>query len=297
MRCKQSRTQLEELKRTVQSLLNKICPENVATIVQKIAATEVLDIDQLETIIELIFKKALAEPHYCETYADLVFNLKSVFPEFRPEHSAKPINFKSSVLNICQNEFEELLKLIKPNSDENAAEIEQRRATVAGRMRANMKFIGHLFLRRLLSAKVIGSVLCELVLCDFADYIPEEHAIECACELLIAVGYTLETMPSSAHSVNQVCARLLDLKLRKTQDGKSAYCKRIQFMIQDMLDARAAGWTRKVFRSSAKTKEEIRLEQQRDMGARSRGVTLSAGAEEVVVAGQRPQYIELAASS
>lgn len=30
------------------------------------------------------------------------------------------------------------------------------------RMRANMKFIGHLFLRQLLSAKVIGSVICAL---------------------------------------------------------------------------------------------------------------------------------------
>lgn len=30
------------------------------------------------------------------------------------------------------------------------------------RMRGNMKFIGHLFLRQLLSAKVIGSVICTL---------------------------------------------------------------------------------------------------------------------------------------
>lgn len=126
-------------------------------------------------------------------------------------------------------------------------------------MRGNMKFIGHLFLRQLLSAKVIGSVICclamfqraiyvgqdplkrrgflpkvfflkknrvldvmatnhwkfissfhpslvetqksshlhpspspppqgELVLCEQVDDLPEEHALECACELLLAIG-------------------------------------------------------------------------------------------------------------
>jgi len=285
---------MEELKRNVQSLLNKVCPENVATVVGRIANIEVEDVEQLETIIELVFKKALAEPHYCETYADMVYSLKSVFPEFPAPDSGKPITFKSSVLNICQNEFEELLAVVKPSEESNPEEIEQKRATVAGRMRANMKFIGHLFLRKLLSAKVIGSVLCELVLCGFEDYCPEENALECACELLIAVGYTLESMPAGAEAVQQVCGRLLDLKVRKTSEGKSAYCKRIQFMIQDVLDARAAGWARKLFKSSAKTKEEIRQEQERDIVLKSRrsSSALSLGAEELVVAGLRPQYLD-----
>mmetsp|Transcript_9027 Transcript_9027/g.25268 ORF Transcript_9027/g.25268 Transcript_9027/m.25268 type:complete len:624 (-) Transcript_9027:51-1922(-) len=288
-------SQVEELKRTVQSLLNKVCPENVGTVVEKIAGVEVRDLEQLETIIELIFKKALAEPHYCETYADMVFGLKASFPEFPSPDSGQPITFKSSVLNICQNEFEELLTVIKPLGDDdvqcNTEELELKRACVAGRMRANMKFIGHLFLRRLLSAKVIGSVLCELVLCAFADLLPEESAIECACELLVAVGYTLESMPAGEHAVQQVCGRLLELKTRKTVEGKAAYCKRVQFMVQDVLDARAAGWARRLFKSSAKTKEEIRLEQERDLvAARSRGST-AAGPEEVV-AGLRPQYLD-----
>jgi len=283
-RAQHSRSQLEDLRRTVKSHLNKVCPENVVTISERISAIEVADLEQLETIIELIFKKALSEPHYCETYADLVFSLKSVFPEFPSPDSGKPITFKSLVLNICQNEFEELLTIIKPSTDDEVPcddeELECRRATVAGRMRANMKFIGHLFLRRLLSAKVIGSVLCELVLCEFEDHLPEENAIECACELLLSVGHTLETMPTGAgaQAVQQVCSRLLDLKVRKTPQGKAAYRKRIQFMIQDVIDTKAANWVRKLFNSSAKTLEEIRLE--------------PAKPEELVVAGQRPQYLE-----
>jgi len=64
------------------------------------------------------------------------------------------------------------------------------------------------------------------------------------------------------------------------------YCKRIQFMIQDLLDTRAAGWAKKMFKSSAKTKGEIRLEQERDLDARSRGKDVLQA--ELVVAGQRP---------
>jgi len=104
------RSKSEEIRRTVQSLLNKICPENVSTIRDRIAKINVNEVEQLEVIIELIFKKALAEPHYCETYADLVFGLKSVFPEFPSHDGGKPIAFRSSVLNICQHEFEEMMQ-------------------------------------------------------------------------------------------------------------------------------------------------------------------------------------------
>mmetsp|Transcript_57727 Transcript_57727/g.150403 ORF Transcript_57727/g.150403 Transcript_57727/m.150403 type:complete len:607 (-) Transcript_57727:374-2194(-) len=292
-------SQIDDLKRTVQGLLNKVCPENVATIVPKIGAIEITETSQLETVIELIFKKALAEPHYCETYADLVFSLKSVFPEFAAPDGGKPITFKSSVLNICQNEFEELLTNLEPTEDEKAQytgeDLELVRKKRKDRMLANMKFIGHLYLRQLLSAKVIGSVSRELVSCDLADEVPAEHALECACELLLAIGFTLETLPTGQQVIHQVCSRLMELKSMKTDDGKAAYCKRVQFMIQDLLDTRAAGWSKKSFKSSAKTKDEIRLEQERDISARQCGVDTSGG--EVVVAGQRPVYLSPAVSA
>jgi len=286
----------EEIKRSVQSLLNKVCPENVTTIVERIAAIKVNDATQLEIIIEAIFRKALTESHYCETYADLVFSLKSVFPQFPSQGGGKPMTFKSSVLNVCQNEFEELVMAADTPTNESTEdvdpeEVEFQRRKRKDRMRANMKFIGHLFLRQLLSAKVIGAIICELVLCaeQSADYVPEEHAIECACELLMNIGYTLEQLPTGFQALQLVCNRLFDLKARKTPEGKPAYCKRMVFMMQDLLETRAADWVSKTFKSSAKTKEEIRMEQQRDLEAKSRGI--QSPVAEHVVAGQRPMYI------
>jgi len=283
----------DELKRKVQGLLNKVCPENVSTIVHQISAVEITDTQQLETVIELIFKKALTEPHYCETYADLVFSLKSVFPEFPALDGGKPITFKSSVLNICQNEFEELLTGLEPTEEEKSLytgeDLEACRKRRKDRMLANMKFIGHLYLRQLLSAKVIGSVSRELVSCEDVGEFPAEHALECACELLLAIGFTLETLPTGLQVVQQVCSRLYELKIAKNAEGKSAFCKRVQFMIQDLLDTRAAGWSKKSFKSSAKTKDEIRMEQVRDITARQSGAETPSA--EFTVAGQRPMYL------
>eukprot|EP00931_Biecheleriopsis_adriatica_P067380 TRINITY_DN4152_c0_g2_i1.p1 TRINITY_DN4152_c0_g2~~TRINITY_DN4152_c0_g2_i1.p1 ORF type:complete len:496 (-),score=133.74 TRINITY_DN4152_c0_g2_i1:23-1510(-) len=281
-----------DLRRTVQGLLNKICPENVASIVHKIAAVEVHNIEDLETIIELIFKKAISEPHYCATYADLVFSLKTVYPEFPSQEGGRPLTLKSLVLNICQNEFEELLASADLSDEEKAhcdeEELEMNRHKRKERMRANMKFIGHLFLRQLLSAKVIGSVICELVLCEQAEELPEEHALDCACELITAIGYTLEALPVGKLALKMACDRLKDLKGKVASNGKTAYSKRIQFMIQDLLDTRAAGWSKKVFKSAAKTKEEIRMEQEKDLRERARG---KQQVGEHVVAGQRPEYL------
>jgi hypothetical protein len=285
---------LQELKRTVQSHLNKICPENVATIADKIADIKVDNMDELEHIISLIFKKAVTEPHYCETYADLVFRLKSAFPEFASPDGGKSLSFKAILLDICQSEFEALPMTLAPSDEElgnyDSEELQFKRKKTKDRVLANMKFIGHLFLRQLLSAKVIGSVIQELILCDDVARVPEEHITECCLELLMSIGFTLEAMPVGKAALGQVCGRLLELKAQKGKDGRLVYSKRVQFAIQDLLDTRAAGWTRKVFGGVAKTKDEIRLQQERDIAAQAKGKEVVSG-QEVVVVGQRPQYI------
>jgi hypothetical protein len=276
-------TELESLRRDVNSLLNKVCPEKFTTVVGKLTAIKVNSVEALEIIIELIFKKALSEPHYSETYADLVFGLRSTFPEFPARDGRKMVSFKSSVLHICQAEFEELLSSPEPSDHEVAnrpgEDFESMCQDRRARMRANMRFVGHLFLRQLLSAKVIGGIISELTLCDIdEDVAPQENAIECACELLNSVGFTLEAMPAGQVALPAIFERLRALKVMKTPEGKGSYTKRVQFMIQDIIDTREAGWTRKVFRTSAKTMEEIRA-----CGPERGG--------ETVVVGQRPTYL------
>jgi len=292
---------MQQLRRQVMSHLNKVCPENVPVIVERIAQTELLSADDLEVVVSLVFDRALAEPHYCETYADMVFALRARLPEFPDPDGGKPVSVKSALLNVCQGEFESLPEQLAKIESEAAEcsdreEADFRRKKRKGRIVANMRLIGHLFLRRLLSVRIVEQILLDLAGCRIVadgaaeSSLPEDGAIECVCELLSSVGFTLESNPVCKHIVSQVCGRLLDLRQRKTATGRDAYCKRIQYLMQDLLDTRAAGWKKTVFKSSAKTKDEIRDEQRSEHLAQERGLGVPSG--ELVVAGKRPSYLE-----
>eukprot|EP00929_Paragymnodinium_shiwhaense_P069309 TRINITY_DN34968_c0_g1_i1.p1 TRINITY_DN34968_c0_g1~~TRINITY_DN34968_c0_g1_i1.p1 ORF type:complete len:956 (-),score=276.38 TRINITY_DN34968_c0_g1_i1:83-2950(-) len=285
---------MSELKRSAQSLLNKICPENVNSIAVKIGALKVATVEELQLVIGLIFKKALTEPHYCETYADLVYALKNEMPEFTCTDGGKPLTFKKCLLNICQNEFESMPKVIGLSPEEAAkCDLEEKdyhEQQIKKRVLANIKLIGNLYLRQLLTARIIGSILAELTIVHKPDSIPEEHMVECVCELLSGIGLALESAEGGSTVVTQVCGRLLDLKQRKNSFNKGVYSKRIQFAIQDLLDMRQAGWTKKVFKAQAKTKEEIRQDQEKEIAAKARGQAVSSGAT-MVSAGARPAYL------
>merc|ERR1740121_2888457 len=144
----------------------------------------------------MIFEKALAEPFYVETYADMVFELRGVYPFFPPEREGeKAQNFTRVLLNICQNEFEQLPQTFEPTDEEKAAtakdELDLIMKSRKDKMLANMKFIGHLFLRQLLTVKVIGTVVHELI--GMKEGLPQEHMIECVCVLLQSIGHDMDS--------------------------------------------------------------------------------------------------------
>jgi len=281
-----------ELKRGVQSLLNKICPENVRTIASNIVETEVANTAELELVVGLIMKKVLAESQYCETYADLVFCLKTEMPEFPASDGGMPVSFKSTLINFCQSEFETMLQTdsLELTEEETkgleADEIQFKLSARKQRILANMKFIGHLFLRQLLTARIIGSVMQDLAMCNEADKLPPEHVLECITELLNNIGYTLDSMSAGKEAIKQVCGRLMDLKQKKDKKGAGCYSKRIQFKIQDLLDTKNAGWVMKTFKATAKTKDEIKQDAARDAASGK-----APDGSEHVIAGARPSYI------
>jgi hypothetical protein len=168
------------------------------------------------------------------------------------------------------------------SKDEINLEMGKRKA----KMLANMKFIGNLFLRQLLAVKVIGQVVHDLIgIKDGAGY-PEEHMIECVCELLEAIGYTLDQNPHGKMLMLNFICRLNELKMQKHM-GKSVYPKRVQFLIQDLQDLRNNNWQKKLFKEQAKTKDEVRKDAAKD--AKSKGTEAMFS---TTVAGVRPSYME-----
>jgi len=255
----------EILERRVRSLLNKICPDSLQVISEQLAAMEVKNAEQLGTIIKLIFGIALSYPHYCETYADLVFALRIRYPEFPAEREGeKAVTFVRVLLNTCQQEFEDLENLqiwsttVEPTDLERssmepadlAREVQMRKKERL----ANVKFIGQLFLRQLLAVKVIGQVVHDLI--GIRDKMPEEHMIECTCELLYDIGKFLDLTVNGKALMSQFLSRLIDLKRLKTSGGTAFVFSSVGFQIQNLIDLRGNGWQRKSFRQTVMTKEE-----------------------------------------
>lgn len=263
----------KKLQREVKSLLNKVCPENVDTIVRRVATIELSSVDELELVITLLFEKALVEPHYCETYTEMVAKLQQLIPHFKGE-DGNPITFKSALLRVTQNEFEsmsDVLTIGGESNDLDKAEIEHLKRKRKDRVVANMKFIGQLFLRQLLSARVIASILRELAGEGDAAHVPDAPVVECLCELLTNIGSTLEASTAGRAVLSSILGRLKDLQGRSNPGGSNSgkvYSKRIQFAIQDVVDMKEIGWTKKVVKELAKTKEEIRKEHAQDSRSR-----------------------------
>jgi len=285
---------MEELQRNATSLLNKICPDNLTVIVDQLASIKLVKAEELEWVIRIIFKKALAEPHYCETYADMVFALKERYPQFPAENeNEKPATFTRVLLNNCQNEFENMPATFEATDEErvkfpNPEELQQELKRKKDMMLANMKFIGHLFLRQLLAVKVIGQVVHDLIGIKENGSQPEEHMIECVCELLQAIGYTLDETTHGENLMNSFQARLKDLSKQLLGDGKQAFSKRIRFAIEDLLDLRRNKWQKKVFKEQAKTKNEVKVDAVGKPGKQGP----VEGHFSTQIAGMKPAYIE-----
>lgn len=288
----QATTRDEILKRDVKSLLNKICPDNLKTIVERLANIELYTAPELDKVISIIFGNALAQPHYCETYCDMVCFLRDRYPEFPPENEGeKPLTFTRVLLNTVQNEFERLPTTFEPTEEDRATmkaeELNHEMKRRKDKMLANMKFIGNLFLRQLLAVKVVGQVVHDLI--GIKDVLPEEHMIECVCELLQAIGHTLDNTAHGKILMTQFSARLIDLKRCVDSDGKLAFSKRIQFKTQDLLDLRSNNWVKKLFKEQAKTKDEVRKDAAKEAKQAARGHEVQFTSQ---VAGLRPTYIE-----
>jgi len=242
--------------------------------------------EELEVVIGVLFHAAILNTHYVETYTDMVFALKSNYPEFPPasgEGTTKPMSFTRVLLNTCQQEFENIIETLEPSPEDEADE--SSRDILAGKRKARslatMRFIGHLFLRDLVTAKVLDLILWQLLQPRPPQgESPEERTVECACELLTTVGCTMESTPAGKKLSHRTLARLHELR------SGGCFPKRIQFRIDDLLDLQRNGWQRKVFHERARTLDDIRKDAIKEWSFGSAGPGLPT-----CLTGAQPAYM------
>ena len=265
-----SLSEKDKMRRSVMSLLNKITVDSFQGITNQIAEIEITQPWQMDVVIGLIFDKAVVEHHYSELYADMCKKLRNTWPELtgvdQETGQSVPVTFTRAIIEKCQVEFDAIPDTLETTEADlakargNLDDLEIFKHKKKERILGNMKFIAQLFLMRILSSRVVRSVVEQLL---FRTDEPEEHYIECIGILLHNIGATLMGSESGRAYVGQFVDRMKDLCTRE------CYGKRIKFLMKDVTDAAEAGWAGKHGESrmvtAAKSKEAVRKDAQEEL--------------------------------
>ncbi|CDR94823.1 eukaryotic initiation factor 4G middle domain containing protein, putative [Babesia bigemina] len=274
----------EQFKRSVRSLLNKLTVEKFLTVAEKLAVIyENLTIeDDVVSMVDLVLDKSVSELDYSDMYADLAYLLKYRF------NSAFDVGSKSTLffrvlMNKCQDSFETLSSVAlatsldpsaansggdvlgdsdKEDNDVDKADENELLGSVKiprGRTKkwilGNIRFMGELFLRRILSVAILKRIARTLLQMDSdGSKVPCEYLVESFLELITTIGYTLEQNVNGPEMLNEYMEHLVLLK----KHGN--YNLRIVYKIQDLIDLRSKRWVKKVFKERATSVASIHYE-------------------------------------
>lgn len=119
-----------------------------------------------------------------------------------------------------------------------------------------MQVFGHLLMRRLIKAKVVETVVNDLIHTEEPTKMPEEPMVRRACELLELSGEFLDRTHS--HLMNCFCARLCDLAKHAKRQSFASFAEFVDAMqagtpnvlyseqtgirIRNLIDYRKRGW-------------------------------------------------------
>jgi translation initiation factor 4G len=244
----------QELVKEFRSILNKLTPENFKKLLEKLKTLKIDTVDRLDTCISLVFEKAITEPNYASSYAQLCKEVADVFTvPLDPNNDQQKAVFKKRLITQCQKEFEknrdskimkiakERLKEIEEEKDvakreELKAEIEIESTKVRKRAVGTVHFIGELYKIEMLTSKIMRSCITHLLDPSMCS----EETLECLCKLLSTVGKRLEKLDKNKIDLSDYFLMLEKLADKNNPIGISS---RIRFMIQDIIECRLNNWT------------------------------------------------------
>jgi len=238
----------------------------VAKLTEQFLDLEISSRSDMVAVIDLVFDKALFEPNFGYMYSQLCARCAERFPEFKDEANpdAKPHTFKRLLLNKCQEEFEKestigtvLAELPEGTSPEEKEIVRKR---IKGRMLGNIRFIGELYKRKMLTEKIMHECLIKL-LGEVEN--PDEDEIECLCKLLTTIGQMIDHARAKPH-MDQYFTRMAEMSQNQS------LANRLRYMLQETIDLRRGNWTcRKADPKAVAAQAEARRREQQ--GGRGMG--------------------------
>ncbi|KAF8028553.1 hypothetical protein BT93_E1242 [Corymbia citriodora subsp. variegata] len=224
--------------RQLKAILNKLTPQNFEKLFEQVKAVDIDNATTLRGLISQIFDKALMEPTFCEMYANLCSHLAQELPDFVEDNNK--ITFKRVLLNKCQEEFERgEREEQEANKAEEEGEIkqseeerEEKRIKARRRMLGNIRLIGELYKKRMLTEKIMHECIKKLL---GQQETPEEEDIEALCKLMSTIGEMIDH-PRAKHHMDAYFDRMWTLS------NNMNLSSRVRFMLKDSSDLRKNKW-------------------------------------------------------
>ncbi len=201
--------------------------------------------DTLHCVVRTIFEMVTSDTidnheHDCsrharcgETYADIMSALRLVVPTFDTEGD-RTATFTRILLNVTQDTFEAWCGKFS-NADVTGT------SGIEDKLIALVSFIGHLYVRRVVAARVMAQVVHDLI--GVRDRMPEEPLVRCVCELMQCIGQAIDANKQGNTLMTQFLARLSNLAAsRKATTQEPVYSQEIRETIRAVHEARFQNW-------------------------------------------------------
>ncbi|KEH17961.1 eukaryotic translation initiation factor 4G-like protein [Medicago truncatula] len=229
----------EAKQRQLKAILNKLTPQNFDRLFEQVKAVNIDNAITLTGVISQIFEKALMEPTFCEMYANFCSHLAAELPDLSVDN--EKITFKRLLLNKCQEEFErgerEQEEANKVDEAEGEVKLsneerEQRRTKARRRMLGNIRLIGELYKKKMLTERIMHECIKKL-LGQCQD--PDEEDVEALCKLMSTIGEMIDH-PKAKEHMDVYFERL------KILSNNMNLSSRVRFMLKDVIDLRRNRW-------------------------------------------------------
>merc|ERR1719327_147916 len=219
------------IERSMKSILNKLTLEKFEALYTQLQQCGLRTSSHVESLVAEVFEKATVQHHFIPMYADLCARLNAWFEK---EGTPGNCNFRKILLDHCQSQFEKSLEPMKLTSNDDASEEERQEeaAQYKKRMLGNIRFVGELLKRKMLSPKVLIGCSAELLA---APFVPDR--LESLAALLTTAGPTFDDPAWPYHAVlGHTFARILDVI------NDTSVPPRVRFLLRDLLELRNSGW-------------------------------------------------------
>jgi translation initiation factor 4G len=140
-------------------------------------------------------------------------------------------------------------------------EREERMRVARRRMLGNIRFIGELFKKQMLSERIMHTCIQKL-LSDPEN--PDEEDVEALCKLLSTIGGQLDHQKAKSH-MDAYANRILGLSKNQTLSSRH------RFMCQDVLEMRSKGWRMRRKEEGPKKIGDVHKDAQREASNQARG--------------------------